>query len=439
MPGVQEWRRKAISRKGRIIESLFLAGFIAIAVGMLSLSAWGKTLYVSAGGSDGASGSIDRPWASLQFAVSRAGAGDEISVRGGTYGEGEIWIRGDHGQGGKEGNRLTIRAYPGETPLFVNGKRPFIIEADHIRVEGLHFTNGKSIGIRGSGRRDIQIVKNHFSGKGYAWDAIGVTGTHILVEGNVCDIQGNVVGTQGHCYYISHGSDIIIRNNVARGPTGYGFHVFDQRRGEDPPGFERCIKDVILEGNTASNSEQRAGIIVAAYDHARVENVTIRNNVVYDNAAAGIFVPGIVKKVSIVHNTVYGNRGGVAVYLKSGREYLEDVSVRNNILDLSGTEKARGPLYHVVNENSNPTVILEGNLYWPGPARLLHASDKSPVTGNPLFRNAAGRDFRLKEGSAAIDRGIKSTDPGSDKDGTGRTQGNAPDLGAYEYAPASAR
>jgi hypothetical protein len=55
--------------------------------------------------------------------VSHAGAGDEFLVLGGTYEEGEIWIRGDYEQGRKEGWLLTIRAFPGEKPLFVNGKR----------------------------------------------------------------------------------------------------------------------------------------------------------------------------------------------------------------------------------------------------------------------------------------------------------------------------
>jgi len=398
-----------------------------------------KTFYVSATGSDRNPGSSERPWGSIQFAVSRAGAGDEVLVREGTYEEGEIWIRGDYGQGGKKGQLLTIRAYPGEKPLFVNGQRPFIIECNHIRVEGLHFTNGKAMGTRGIGRRDIQIVKNHFSGKGYAWDAIGVTGNDILVEGNVCEIQGNVVDTQGHCYYVSHGSDIVIRNNIARGATGYGFHIFDQRRGGDPPGFERVIRNVTIEGNIASHSEKRAGIIVAAYDHARVENVTIRNNVVHDNAGFGIFVPGIARKVTISHNTVSGNRGRVAVYIKSGTEYLEDVTISNNILDLSGIDTSREPAYHVVNENRNPTVALERNLYWPEPAKLLHISDKSPVIGNPLFRDNAGRDFRLKAGSAAIDRGLKSENAGADKEGVKRPLGDAPDLGAYEFGPVPSR
>ena len=425
--------------KGILIFLIMSGGMVEMGEGGRYGQAFAETFHVSADGSDGNSGSISRPWASIQFAVRHAGGGDEVLVRGGTYEEEEIWIQGDYEQGGKEGRLLTIRAYPGEKPLFVNGKRPFIIEGDHIRVEGLHFSNGKSLPIRGIRRKDIQLVKNHFSGKGYSWAAIHATGSDILLEGNVCDIQGNIVGTQGHCYYISHGSNLVIRNNVARGPTGYGIHVFDQRRGEDPPGFERLIKNVIIEGNTASNSLERCGIIIAAYDHARVENVTIRNNVIFDNAGFGIFIPGIAKDIFVYHNTIYGNRGPAALFTKGGGKVVENLVIRNNIFDLSGIERPAGSNHHVVNENRNSSIILENNLYWPRPSRFLHISDRSPITGNPYFRDVAGKDFRLKEGSAAIDRGINSSEAGADKDGTRRPQGRASDLGAYEYVPTSAR
>jgi hypothetical protein len=196
---------------------------------------------------------------------------------------------------------------------------------------------------------------------------------------------------------------------------------------------------VIIEGNITSNSLERCGIIIAAYDHARVENVTIRNNVIFDNAGFGIFIPGIAKDIFVYHNTIYGNRGPAALFTKGGTKQVENLVIRNNIFDLSGIGRSGGSKYHVVNENKNPSIVLENNLYWPGPSQLLHLSDKSPITGNPHFRDVVGRDFRLKEGSAAIDRGIKSANAGADKDGAERPQGRAPDLGAYEYVPISAR
>ena len=393
----------------------------------------GNYYYVGPNGSDGNNGSLSHPWATVQHAGTRAKPGDTVLIRGGVYNEGEIWLRADYGHGGAQGKLLTIQAYPGERPIFVNGSRPFIIECDYIRVEGLHFTNGKSIGAGGVNRNTIQLINNSFTGSGYGWGAIECRGNNILIEGNECDLKGNVVGTQGHCYYISHGKNIIVRNNIARGPTGYGIHIFDQRRSGDPISFERLIQDVVVEGNILSDSKERCGIIIAAYDHARVENVTVRNNVIFNNAGFGIFVPGLAKNVKIYNNTMFGNQGGVAVYLKGGKNDVRSVKIINNIFDKSSIHENQGAPFHVVNEDPNDEVLLENNLYWPKPIKLKNVKDSRPITGDPLFVSPSSGDFRLKRGSAAIDQGIPLSDVSHDKYGIKRPQNTAFDLGAIEF------
>lgn len=386
--------------------------------------------YVSPTGSDGNSGSQKNPWATVEHAARKSKPGDTILVRGGTYQEGEVWLRAVHGHGGAQGKLLTIKAYPNEIPVFVNSKRPFIIECDYIRIEGLHFKNGKSIGAGGINRTTIQLVNNSFTGSGYAWDAIGVSGNNILLEGNVCDINGNTAGTQGHCYYISHGSNITIRNNMAKGMTGYGIHVFDQRRSEDHPGFERLINNVIIEGNMVSHSQQRSGIILAAYDHARIENVIIRNNVLFNNAHSGISIPGIVSNVRIYNNTLFGN-GENALSIYGTTRDVTNVEIKNNIFDLTNSKSSNA--YHVSNEKGNTSLVLQNNLYWPKPLRLNKLSDSSAVIGDPRFVNPSTGDFRLKGGSAAVDQGMAFEDVSRDRDGVPRPQNSTFDIGAYEY------
>ncbi len=387
----------------------------------------GSYYYVAPNGSDGNNGSLSHPWATVQHAGTTAKPGDTVFIRGGIYDEGEIWLRADYGHGGTEGRLLTIQAYPGEKPIFVNSRRPFIIKCDYIRIEGLHLKNGKSIGVSGN---TVQIVNNSFTGSGYAWAAVHAGGTNILLEGNICDINGNTVGTQGHCYYISYGSNITVRNNVAKGMTGYGIHVFDQRRSLDPSGFERVIKNVIIDGNVVSHSEQRSGIILAAYDHARVENVIIRNNVSFNNAQSGIYIPGIVSNVKIYNNTLFGN-GEIPLLITGTTGNVAGVEIKNNIFDLTKSKSSNA--YHVVNAKDNTSLILRNNLYWPKPLRLYKLSDASAIIGNPHFVNPLQGNFRLLPGSPAVDKGIPLSDVSQDKDGIKRPQGNAPDLGAFEF------
>lgn len=398
-------------------------------------SSWGNgnNYYVAPNGSDGNNGSLNRPWATVNHGGGKAKPGDTVFIRGGIYNEGEIWLRADYGHGGTQGKLLTIKAYPGEKPTFVNGNRPFIIECDYIRVEGLHFTNGKGISVRGLNRNTIQIKNNSFTGSGYAWGAVDCQGNNILIEGNECNLKGNIVGTQGHCYYVSHGTNVIVRDNIAKGATGYGIHIFDQRRSEDPPSFERLIRNVLVEGNVIADSEQRSGIVIAAYDHASIENVIVRNNVIFNNAYFGIFVPGLAQNIKIYSNTIFGNKVGTAVYIKGKNNEVRNLRITNNILDVSGVQVGSPLLFHVISEDHNSEVVLGNNLYWPKPVRLKNVVDSNPIIGDPLFVNIKSGDFHLKEGSAAIDEGIFLEDVPKDRDGISRPQNSAFDIGAYEY------
>ncbi len=408
---------------------IWLGAFIILsllALGPVGLSSAGEIYYVSPTGSDENTGSQNHPWATVEYAARKAKPGDTILVRGGTYQEGEVWLRAKFGHGGAPGKLLTIKAYPNEIPVFVNNRRPFIIACDYIRIEGLHFENGKSIGVEGN---TVQIVNNTFTGSGYGWAAINAGGTNILLEGNKCDINGNTVGTQGHCYYIENGSNITIRNNVARGMTGYGIHVFDQRRSGDPPNFERLIRNVIIEGNVLSDSERRSGIVLAAYDHARIEGVIVKNNVVFNNPDSGIFIRGIVSNVEIYNNTLFGNKETDLLIYGKTRD-VTHVEIKNNVFDLTNSNSNA---FHVFNEEENASFVLENNLYWPKPLRLHKLSDTSPVIGDPRFANPGEKDFHLLSGSAAIDRGITLAEVPHDKDGIKRPQGDAFDLGAFEY------
>ena len=50
------------------------------------------------------------------------------------------------------------------------------------------------------------------------------------------------------------------------------------------------------------------------------------------------------------------------------------------------------------------------------------------------FRNAAALDYHLVPGAAGIDRADVVDAPATDRDGTARPRGAAPDAGAYEDA-----
>lgn len=70
------------------------------------------TYYVSEQGNDSNPGTLSSPWRNINYASSQAGPGDTVLVRGGTYYEEVRTYRS-----GTAGNRITFKAYSGETPI----------------------------------------------------------------------------------------------------------------------------------------------------------------------------------------------------------------------------------------------------------------------------------------------------------------------------------
>ena len=70
-------------------------------------------LYVATDGNDQAAGKFFAPFRTIQHAYDKAGPGDIIVLRGGTYREAVSLSN----KSGKEGAPITLKAYPGEKPV----------------------------------------------------------------------------------------------------------------------------------------------------------------------------------------------------------------------------------------------------------------------------------------------------------------------------------
>lgn len=401
----------------------------------------GHIYYVAGAGSDSAACSASDPCATILHTVSSVlQPGDMLLVRGGTYSEGEVWIRAE--QGGRPGQPKTVKNYPGEEAYFGNAQRDVLVDASYVTVSGLNFRNGKSLNAVGWASRNqagARFVNNTFSGN-IAWAAIDTHGSDHVIAGNVCEVSGSSVGTMGHCYYVSQGSNQKILYNVGSGPPGYGLHLYDERR--DAADFQRIIRNVLVEGNVFKNSTERSGMIVAMSDQGgygnRIENVTIRNNIFTGNNHAGLVIQGITRDLKVHNNTFYQN-GRQGLYLE-GDPNLQQVDVRNNLFYQSANSACRSncewfALGHIQAGESARNVTLAGNSYHPGTPVVLGNRDGNPVTGQVRFADAPGLDFHLLPGSAAIDRGTALPGVPADFDGRPRPQGNAYDTGAFEYVP----
>jgi parallel beta-helix repeat protein len=366
----------------------------------------GNVYYVSTSGRDSNDGSIDSPWASLDHAIEVARAGDTIMMRGGEYNTNEVWIRGDRGMGGADGQYLTIKNYPGEVAS-VGGSRWMDLEADFVRIEGLHFRMPYSLDVGGEGN---QIVNNTFYGPQPDYAAIMCGGTNNLIQGNRIEITGGG-STLDHGIYLLSSTGITIRGNYISGFYGYGIHMYDEDKGDHRL---KPYENILIERNIVVGSPNRSGIILGAHDSTvSINNVVIRNNVVFNNADAGILIKyEPISNIQIYNNTIYSNAGGILIFTA-----IDHLEIVNNIF-------ASNRDGHIEISGNLTNSTITHNLY-DQPANVgSGTTDAHPVFGNPLFVNANSGDFHLQAGSPAIDAGL---DVGMPYTGT------APDLGAYEY------
>ncbi len=103
-------------QKSILLPLLLLFVFGIAASTQLEKNRIGNSYYVAVDGSDEAEGTKDDPWASVERALSEAGPGDTILLRGGVYRIKRAVQLGD--ALGTDDGWITIRSYPGERAVF---------------------------------------------------------------------------------------------------------------------------------------------------------------------------------------------------------------------------------------------------------------------------------------------------------------------------------
>jgi hypothetical protein len=408
----------------------------------------GQIRYVAANGSDSNPGTAAAPFATVLHAAAaqRTGPGDTILIRGGTYSEAEIWLRGDYGMGGTASQPKTIAAYPGEVVIFDNPIRDLILDAPWVTISGWNLRNGKAMGMPdGNNLQQLEpgnkLVNNRIIGP-IGYHGIGTHGDDAMAAGNLVLVSGSSVGTQGHCIYSSVGQNLRLLHNLVSGAPGYGIHLFDQCRSSSD--FRREIRNVVIEGNVLHGSTLRSGMIVAMNDECglgnRIDGLVIKNNVFTANNHCGLVLRGIANDVQVHNNTFFQN-GRQELYLGPDMS-LTNVDLANNLFFHAPngnctTNCSWFPEAHVQMGSGPQQVALRQNGYFPASPSTLGIVDATPITGWLRFVNVAALDFRLRPGSIAIDTGLPLPTVPRDFFGVPRAFGPF-DLGAFEFRSAIA-
>lgn len=475
----------------------FLLGFLVLS------QAYAQTYYVATSGNNANPGTLAQPWRTFQYACSNAPAGSTVYLRGGTYSETFVTMN----VSGTSGNYITFQNYPTETPIidasFYSNASTILrlTNVSYVKIVGITFANAVgnfSTGIIVEGTsHHIELRNNivhniHFSSN--AGDAvtpsknvnpfvvIGNNGStaiqEIILDGNeVRDcrtgysegltINGNVDGftltnntvhditnigivAAGHYGACPTPANDQARNGTIKGNTTYNCKSAIARAGGI---YVDGGKDIVIEQNRCFRGQ--VGIAVGCENtNKTTSNITVKNNIVYDNDNVGMYIGGYnypstgkVTNSTVRNNTFFKNDKTNNSNGELEISYAENCTIQNNIFY---TTTQNIPLY--VANSANGTT-LNYNLYytpgtvaidWNGTTYTSFSSFKAAtlqetngLQADPLFLSISlpTPDLQIQSTSPACNAGNSSTNLASgEKDyvGNARSIGTQIDIGAYE-------
>ncbi|HRN70866.1 MAG TPA: right-handed parallel beta-helix repeat-containing protein, partial [Candidatus Woesebacteria bacterium] len=436
------------------------------------------TYYVSPSGNNSNNGSIIQPWLTLKYAMEAAQPGDTIILRGGSYTYENFEII----NGGTSGNPITVKNYPGETPLFDNGLSFELFGADWWIIEGLEVSNNTGdYVIELTSNADHNIIRSLYIHDSASYGIAHQLGSYNRYEQNRFEhiVSSSFTGDDLHGIEILAGDNNTVKNNTFHNVSGDGIQLTYS--------CSYTLNNTLIENNAFSTSNDtefpvpgcgengvdikcpKGGTVVKnntfhGFRHARnncasgadgeaivihqgAEKVTIDSNTFYDNNRhiTALQSDDITIRNNVMYDTVesdtqwcydtainiYETSGptGIFVYnntIVNTRNFLcgynsENIHFKNNLIYNSSSS---------TDTNMNSVVDAAYNGWFTVSNPLSRETDTTGT--DPKFVNALSNNYRLLSSSKAIDTGFNLDIP-IDFAGTTRPQGNRYDLGAFEY------
>jgi parallel beta-helix repeat protein len=445
--------------------------------------------YVSGTGSDSNSGlSSATPFRTLQRAADLTNPGDIVWIMDGTYTNSapDSTIL-NIARSGTAGNYIRYRAFPGHKPVLKATKNWLAIKVDgaaYILIEGLTVignndavTEAQALtqftDTNGDGKPDSFNAKPEYAGNGigiYFKDQNYAQPSHHVI------IRNNTVQKFGGGGIESYGADfLVIEDNRVNSNSWYspydnsGISVYQNRDTQpDFTGYRFVIRRNVSRNNRNFMPNLNTssfpggpfptdgnGIIIddsknGQSDGRPPENgmpqdfgpytgkMLVANNLVYDNFGRGIHVFES-DNVTVLNNTSVSNshdvdinEGEITVMNSDG------VRVYNNILAPYQDRSAITNKNYRSAATGNLNVVIDYNLSFGGTG-FFDPQYSDPVSTNhngigldPLFINAANKNFKLRASSPAIDKGLVAFNLKDDLEKSLRPKGVSVDVGAYE-------
>ncbi len=339
---------------------------------LLTASASAGTYYVATDGGEDNDGSKEKPWPSVEYALSKVGGGHTIIVRPGIY-RGPIQI-GKQYAGTKE-NPTVIKSEEKWKAIIIGAPYHVISngdECDWLVIDGFEAMGGRYDGIKMNG--NYNTVRNCWVHNNKAMGVAMHNKKGGVIESNLIEFNGDHVQFD-HGVYAS-GENLTFRGNVIRHNASYGLHLYSS------------IKNSVVANNLVYGQVRDRGIIVSCPEGGG-KNVIVNNTVVENHPL-----------------TIWNGDGEVVV---------------NNIL------VSDSGVFSFNDDTKN--VLIDYNLCVPG----SDLQGQHGITGDPRFVDSGKGVFWLRNDSPAIGKGSSEHAPDIDFWGRPRSKDQAPDLGALPF------
>lgn len=436
------------------------------------------TYYVATTGDDEDGGGAGDPWATPEHAINAVSAGDTVYYANGTYdlpNDGlTTWSDGSSGSQifhiATNRRQVTWRAVA--TPL--DNRLLDMTNVDYVTLDGILIDAGTSLGLDDSyasrpvymyNTTNVTLDDVEITGGKHGIDIEGACENITVIRcenhpeyyktgefGNAFLVNGannlNILLQDTQVYHSDHtGVDI---NEGVDGLTIIGCTVRDNHSHNFSIGIEdgtNLIENGLIAENVIYGAEnwgpnEPGDIHSGIWIKDAAENITIRNNRIYENDGPGIMLSDRQNDyIYVYNNTLYSNclaaeaAGQGEIYLSGPDETTPTIVIKNNLL--YATETGRATLYSNIYEDN---ITIDHNCHFSDDAFKVRRDngttytvwatyqgagfEPNSINEDPSMVNPGGANFALEPGSPCIDAGDYVGIP---------YYGDDPDIGALEY------
>lgn len=430
--------------RGVALTAVFCAWMLGMAPTDVAAQAGGRAYYVSPNGDDGAAGSLNAPWRTIQKAADTLAPGDSAVLLDGVYEEASVKFT----RSGSANRRITVRARNkwGAVVSSISGCDPaFSISASYITVQDLRFSvsprnrtcadyTSSNVHIR-AWEKDNPSPANPGSGfVGFVASGLKIDPGFQRAEGLKSNQDFTLIENSeiGHSVELFNVRDAVVRNNTITGQNQWGISIFAKGGVRNAQIYNNIIRNqarngygIYLGGSTSDPWHFDSNDRIEAYNSVAYNNVVINES---GGNMTGLIFAGA-RDSAFFNNVVVGGTIEMTEGGPNSRNGAATTNprIQNNIITCQANAAALSGSY-------SGTLTIGNNNFFR--CSRVPTQD-SPVTGDPMLVDPTA-DWRLLPLSPARGTGAAVSITGYDgtpidvsRDRNGAPRSAPWDLGVY--------